>query len=512
MHRLVVALTALLAISGAAVVAFTLVVAGATVDRAAALAPADTAVYANVYLQPSSGQRARLAALAGRLPGFADAASLDDKIDQVTQNLLSQLGIDYRDRVKPWLGTQVAFAADAAELTAAEPAGVALVAVRDQAAAEAALADLLPEADAAAYRGVDLHVGVEATYALLEEMLVVGTTRPAVEAVVDVSRGAPALADAAAFRDAIATLPPDRMGTLYVDLIALAGLADELGSGLSVLSAAIVLEEDGVRLVGSAPFDAAAASESARAAFGLAGEPSSLVEWMPADTQAEVVVFGARQALGVAESAAAGTAQGQTLTDALSAIRTLAAFGLGIDLDDEVLPLFDRELAVAVSAVDTSAPHGLLLARPEDGEAAAALLDRLTQRLEDSGAQVTTQDAGRAEITIIDLPALETVAYTLVDGIVVAALEAADVEAAIAAHDSGDTLAATDAYANAFALAGERAGNEAWLDVAALVSATGLADGLVPDARDMLGQITALGLTAPSRDNAIQIRAAVTVE
>ena len=74
------------------------------------MAPAKSAVYVNVYLQPSTGQQMNLAGLIGRLPGFADEASLDEKVDQIVDNLLSETGVDYRTQVKPWLGDQVAIA------------------------------------------------------------------------------------------------------------------------------------------------------------------------------------------------------------------------------------------------------------------------------------------------------------------------------------------------------------------------------------------------------------------
>ncbi len=111
MHRLVIAVVTLIGLTGAAFLAAHLLLFSAATDRAAALAPANTAVYVNVYLQPSTGQQMNLGGLIGRLPGFADDASLDEKVDQVVQNLLSGTGIDYRERVKPWLGDQIALAA-----------------------------------------------------------------------------------------------------------------------------------------------------------------------------------------------------------------------------------------------------------------------------------------------------------------------------------------------------------------------------------------------------------------
>jgi hypothetical protein len=512
MHRLVIALTSLLALAGAATVAISLFLAGAGADQAARLAPADTALYVNVLLQPASGQRAQLAELTSRLPGFADASSLDAKIDQVAQNLLGQAGVDYSEQIEPWLGDQVGLALGAEGLVAGEPRGVVLVTVRDEEAAATALGGLVPDAESRTYEGVELHVAPDASWALVGGLLAAGATPDEVEAVVDVARGAsPALADDAEFRAAIERLPPDRVGTFYADLAALSGgaVAD---AGFSVAAGALVLDGRGLRFEGSAAFDAEAADEQARAAFALAGEPSSLVDWMPADSQAELVFFGLRQALEGAEAAAADAPEGEALTEALATVRTLAAFGLGIDLDADVLPLFDREVAVAVSGLDSGTPHGQLLLRPSDPDAAAEMLERITEGLEAAGASVEVTEGERASVTVIEMTGFGQAAYALVDGIVIVGLETADVEAAIDAHDSGDTLAATEAYRRTFELAGDRAGNEMWVDVAAIVDATGVAETLPIDVRDILNQIGAFGLTAPARDDAFHLRAVLTVE
>lgn len=512
MHRLVIALTSLLALAGAATVGISLFLAGAGADQAARLAPADTALYVNILLQPASGQRAQLAELTSRLPGFADASSLDAKIGQVAQNLLSQAGVDYSDQIEPWLGDQVGLALGAEGLMAGEPSGVVLVAVRDEEAAATALADLVPDAESRTYEGVELHVAPDASWALVGGLLAAGATADEVEAVVDVARGAsPALADDPEFRAAIDRLAADRVGTFYADLVALSGGA-VTEAGFSVAAGALVIDGRGLRFEGSATFDAEAADEEARAAFALAGEPSSLVDWMPADTQAELVFFGLRQVLEGAEAAAADAPEGEALTEALATVRTLAAFGLGIDLDADVLPLFDREVAVAVSGLDTDSPHGQLLLRPSDPDAAEDMLARITEGLEGAGASVEVTEGERASVTVIEMTGFGQAAYALVDGIVIVGLETADVEEAIEAHDSGDTLAATEAYRRAFELAGDRAGNEVWVDIAAIVDATGMADALPPDVRDILNQIGAFGLTAPARDDAFHLRAVLTVE
>jgi len=81
---------------GIVVVVGYLLVFAAHPDRAARVAPADTAVYLNVYLQPSTGQKLNLFELVGRLPGFRDPATLEDKIHDVAQRLL---GIRQRQQV-----------------------------------------------------------------------------------------------------------------------------------------------------------------------------------------------------------------------------------------------------------------------------------------------------------------------------------------------------------------------------------------------------------------------------
>jgi hypothetical protein len=520
MHRLVVALVTLLGLTGAAFVAGWLFVFSAGTDRAATLAPARTAVYLNVYLQPSAGQQMNLAGLIGRLPGFADDATLDEKVDQVVQNLLAGTGIDYRQQLKPWLGNQVALAAwpdESDQADAADGEAVLIVEVKDREAAERSVAELLADGAtfaAESYEGVELRVSDDAAYAFVADMLVVAEDPASVRAVIDVERGADALAGRDDFTRTMDELPDDHLATVFVDVGTLAGAFDAADqvAAMSTAGGALVAERDGLRLSGSAPFDMDGAEASARAGFALGTEPSSLVEWMPQDTLAELVVFGLRQTLEDAEAAAGATPEGQELLGTLDTIRALAAFGLGIDLDADVLPLLDREVALAVTGFDGELPSGLLLLRPDDGAAAAESLDRIASRLAVIGASVRTDERDGTPVTIVSLPDTGEIAYAVVDRIVIMALTADDVVGAIDAHARGATLAASEVYRRTFELAGTRAGNEAFVNVRALVA---LMDGvaeLSDDERDILGQIGSFGFTAPSRENKIEFHAVLTVE
>jgi len=520
MHRLVVALVTLIGLTGAAFLAGYLLLFSASTDRASALAPGDSAFYLNVYLQPSTGQQMNLGGLIGRLPGFADEASLDEKVDQVVQNLLGSTGLslDYRTRIKPWLGNQVAVAGWPAAGDVTAPVAVLIAEVKDQALARAALGDLATETGLSfapqTYEGIEIQVSDGGAYAFIGEMLVFGESPDGIEAVVDVQGGAEALSSREKFRATMGDLPADHLASAFVDLAALAEATEtgEQFSAFSTAGAALIAEPDGLRLSGSAPFNRDGAASSSAAGFGLGGEPSSLVDWMPEDTIAEVVVFGLRQTLEDAEAAAASVPEGEEITGALDTVRALAAFGFGIDIDADLLPLLDREVGVAIAGLEDGLPIGQLLLRPEDPEAAEAALTRIVERLVATGASERTEEGAGADITIVTIPAAAEVAYAVRDGIIVIALGAEQVASALQAHADGETIAGSDRYVRTFEVAGERAGNEAFIDIGAVVDLLGPTLGLPADARDILGQIGSFGFTAPSRDDQVEFHAVLTVD
>lgn len=521
MHRLAVALVTLLGLSGAAFVAGYLLIFSASTDRASALAPANSAVYVNLYLQPSSGQQMNLGGLIGRLPGFADEASLDEKVGQVVQNLLGAtgLGLDYREQIKPWLGNQVALAAGLAGGDTTATNAVLIAEVKERPAAEAALEAIAAGGGApdttASYRGVEIHaVEPIGAYAFVGEMVVLAETAAAIEAVVDVDGGAASLGARGDFRATMDGLPADHLASAFVDLASLADETDTAAqlSAFSTAGAVLVAEPDGLRVSGSAPYEVEEAASSSTAGFGPGGEPSSLVDWMPEETVAEIVVFGLRQTLEDVEAAAAGVPQGDQITSSLDSIRALAALGLGIDLDADLLPLLDREVGIAVSGIEAGLPRGQLLLRPEDPEAAEAALARIVERLEATGASTGTETSGGAEISSVTIPGAVEVAYAMQDEIIILGLSVDDVASAIAAHADGRALSGTGSYRGTFEVAGERAANEAYIDIGALVELAGEGLALPDDARDILDQLGSFGFTAPSRDNEVEFHAVLTVD
>ena len=516
MHRLVIASVTLIGLVGIAVVAGYLVLFAGGGDRAATLAPANTVAYANVYLQPSTGQQANLSGLIGRLPGFADEAALDDKIDQVVQNLLATTGIDYRADVKPWLGDQIAIAAWPTGTDATQAATVILADVTDPDAASSSIAAITADQGLTftteTYDGVELQVADGTAYALVDGMLVVGNGADAIHAVVDTSGGADSLATQPAFTDAMDEQPNDYLASFYVDLAGFAeasGASADLG-GITTASAVLVAETDGLKLSGSAPLSA---DTGADASAAPAAEPGTLTGWMPERTVAEITVFGLRSALEAGLAVAGDVPEGEEVTSALDTLRALAAFALGVDLDADVLPLLDGETALAIGGIGRTAcrrasscsvpPIRTPPSASSDGSRIGSAPAAAAARPRRSTGSTSRRSRSRT-------PAKRRSAWSTASSS--SASSTPDVAAVAESRSTGLTLDGTSAYEQAFDVAGVRAGTEVFVDVGTVGGLLSLLVELPDDARDILSGLGAFALTVPTEPNQIEFRAVLTVE
>jgi hypothetical protein len=516
-RRLVVALTALLAMVGAVVVVGYLLLFTAVADRAARATPADAAIYLKVYLQPSSGQKLNLLGLVGHLPGFRDDATLEEKIHEVAQRLLGEIGIDYAANLRPWLGGQVALAVAVPDEAGGSPQLLVLAAVGDAAVARLAVPLLMVRDGvtyaAEAYRGHEAMMSDGISYALLDDLLVVADTPGRLRAALDAEADTiPSLADSPAFGAAMRTVPADHLASLYVDLGQVAGLdaGGQLG-GFATAALALTAEVDGLHLDGNVPFATEDASEAARAAFALGSKTTSLAAWMPRTTTAELGLFGLQQSLVDLEAEVGGDSALAPALDALSQLRLIAGVGLGINADRDLLPLFDGEAAVALMELDPATPHGLLLLRPSDPVTARAALDRMRDALVERGSSTSIVRAAGTTITSLAVPQVGRLSYALLDGVVLAGLDPADLAAALEAHSSGATLATDPRYAPTFEIAGAHLGTELWADIPDLLDA---ASGIVDpgdELRDILHQIGELAMSASTVGDQLEIHAVLTV-
>jgi hypothetical protein len=488
----------------------------ASTDRAARAVPDDAAVYVNVYLQPSAGQQVNLFGLIGQLRGFGDPAALGEKIDEIAQRLLGAAGVDYAADLRPWLGAQVALAVAPAP-SGTGPQLLVLAAVKDAAAARAAVprlfASLGMTLSPATYRGHQLMTGETASYALLDDLLVVANTPARLRAAVDADANqAPSLSDRPDFTAAMQQVATDHLAAAWVDLPGLAGLGRgrQLG-GFGAAALAVTAEADGLHLGGVVPFDGGAASADARAAFALGTKASSLAVWMPRTTSAELTLFGLAHSVADLEAALSSDAAFRPAVDALNQLRGIASLGLGINLDRDLLPLFDGEAAVAIERVARDGPHGALILRPADGAAAHQGLERMRTALVNRGSQASTAAIGGTSVTTIAVPGIGAFAFAELDGVVLIGLRADDLAPALEAHAAGTTLASDGRYRRPFEVAGGRAGNEAWVDLASLTD--GLSGIFDPgsELRDILHQIGELAMSASANDDRLEINGVVTL-
>jgi hypothetical protein len=517
LRRLVIALTTLLGLVGVVVVAGYLFIFAVGTDRAATAVPADADAYLTVYLQPSTGQQLNLATMLGQVPGFEDAAALDQKINEISSRFLGEAGIDYATDVRPWLGNQLALAGFAGESLADPPQLLLVAAVKDHALAEASLGHLATgrglSPSSASYRGVPISIDPAASWSLLDDQLLVASDQGTLEAALDAAANRrSSLADDSGFNAAMRRLPPDHLASGYVNLAALAssaGIADA-ASGLSTLGVAISASPEGLRLEGSAPFQREAATDDARQAFDLGDQVPTVAGWMPPDTQASLVVFGLRHVLQAAERGLARQPAAADVIDSLNQLRALAGFGLGINLDQDLLPLLDGEVGLAISGLSEGTPHGQLIVRPPDAAAARSTLDRLRDGLAGAGASVTEKPSGAASVVTVDLPQVGSASWALSGDVIVVGLTHDDVAAALQS-EGGATLADSAPYRAAWELAGDRGGNELFVDIGSIADQSADTLGMTGDARDILLSISALGITAPARDDASQLRAVLTV-
>ena len=311
----------------------------------------------------------------------------------------------------------------------------------------------------------------------------------------------------------MASLPADRLATAWYDLRptiqqAAASAAPD-SAGFSTLALALRAEEAGFRVTAQLPVDPGSAGAAVRDALAAGAQVAQLANAMPADTEVAAMFFNLRAALQRAETEV--KARDQNVGSTIDQLRGLAAFGLGINIDNDLLPLLDGEVGVSVSGV-TDQPHGVLLLRPTDAGAASTALDRIGQALSSRGMSVDRTDVAGATVVTATVPQVGAVSWADANGLVVLGLAADDVKAALEARAGSQTLDTVARYRDAFADA-ERGGTEVYVDLKSLMPMLLAAAGesLPAESRDILAHVEALGLTSPARDGRFEFHLTLTI-
>jgi hypothetical protein len=272
------------------------------------------------------------------------------------------------------------------------------------------------------------------------------------EAALDALReGEGSLADSDAFEEAMGKLPEDALARVFVNgpgTTALAqgegeltpderALVDCLSTGSEDASGAFALsaEEEGVRLQGAVEAGDVDVPDAAQSALAAA---------LPADALAFVSTRGlgeqARRVL-------------RCISDSNEEVArqiAMAEVGLGVSLEEDVLPLFDGETAVAVYGADPM-PSIVVATEVEDEAQALRTLDRIAERASAflGGFEVEELELEGAQARRLALEDGNEFFYAASEGRLIAASAEATLRAALRGEgslaDDGDFGAAREA-------------------------------------------------------------------
>jgi hypothetical protein len=484
--------------------------------------PESSVLYAELRLDLPGDQRDNLMAFLGHLPGFADSASFDTKLDETIDQMLggSDSPISWTEDIKPWFGGQVM--AGLAELppldasmtvspegasAAAQSAPIIIgLSATDGAALDAAVAKLLgtmgdqvttQDHDGTAISIVDNGGQQPTVLAPTATVLLISNDVAQIESALDVLAGtSPSLAADADYQAAVATLPADRLGAFYVDTAQLkdsllpileqqlaaqpetAATADQLEAALAMLppwiTGLIRVDTDHLTFSIDAPVVEGGPTISVRT--------TDLAKKMPADT----IVYLETRDLGAGirtifeQLKPMLAAQGND-----QALAQVEAF-LGTGLEDYLS--WVEDVAIGASLGTTGPSIGLVGTVTDEATAQKridsllSLVRMISATADPSPVAITTEDVNGTTVTTITitdaagagamgLPVEPRLSIAIGGGYLYLGL--GDFAKDAVSRDAADSLAATPGYTKALAAAGEANGGIVYVDVA---SALGLAE------------------------------------
>ncbi len=395
--------------------------------------PADSIVYGEVRLDLPGDQRRQVGEFLSKFPGFADQASLETKVDEVLDRLVSDVSAGeqtYSADIKPWFDGELAFAvgplpgagalSDPARATAASR-GLLLLSIKDEGLARAWFDEVMTQngvaGTAETYDGVALTVFSEpdmadakGAFGIIGGKVAVAGDLASVKAAID-TKGNGGLSAAPAYTSASGAMDGDHVGYLFVDLRSLMASVTELsgaaGQG-APLSAAMLdlipewtavrlrVEGDALLMDSAFPHIADAGPADARA--------NGVPDWAPPGT----IMLAAGNDYG------AGL---QRMIDLYRAEPSMAELFTGIDQAAGILGGTEAVIgwigdAGVVVSRDGDAVEGGLVIVPTDPAAARQLLTTIRSFVTlgggGQGISVREEEHGGTTITIIDLGTAES--------------------------------------------------------------------------------------------------------
>ena len=457
-----------------------------TGDELAKLVPANTDIYATVLLDPSLTQKRNLQSVLERFPQFHTDQDIRNKIDSGLEDAFKSSGLDYRNDVAPWLGSQMALVADIG--TKQQSVGF-LLRTRDEHAAAAAF-DKLAHSDpgaksdrwtTASFDGATTHLATKQSgaddggYAVFNGTVFYASSKATLDGLVDAATGRTAnLASLAGFKQVQRDLPADNLGIVYVNAASLvhtlkaamggldtSSLPPSLQDAMNALDAyqslglTVSLQPNAVAMDTVIETDAAKLPLAMRQQLAKTPARTAMLDWIPQDS------------FGLLASSASSSGSAPLPLFAVGVIAGLTVIGTQVDTstppsDSSSSPSSDT-LTQALQQLGLTGPDGLagkltgdaaLFVNPptssslpvsavavlgtNDPQAVEGVLQKLGTLLTNGGqlAQWQDQKDGAVDIHYLDLSAQAGVlpAYAMVDGYAVIGTDPAAVRHAVDAH------------------------------------------------------------------------------
>ncbi len=206
-------------------------------DDAIKLAPQDSVVYVNLFLDPSSSQKMAIKDLIARFPKIESTDKAGGFVDNLLNEAFANSGVDYTKDIKPWLGKQIAGYVAAPSSPGGTPRAALMIATTNEGAARDAVAKAQQSQGSAApekksYKGVDYEVMSDGSADAVFDGFLVAGTEDGVKASIDTSQGDGSLEGSSSYNDAVGRLNGDRLLLGYVDSKRAQDLIQQAGSAL----------------------------------------------------------------------------------------------------------------------------------------------------------------------------------------------------------------------------------------------------------------------------------------
>jgi hypothetical protein len=424
--------------------------------------PNDTVQYGEYRLDLPGDQRQKLAAYLSKLPGFADQAAIQPKLNEVFDRIVAAASNNsqtFTTDIQPWFGGQIGVGSGPIDMTAVQGAPTMtpmmgglgnqlfVVTITDPAKAKAWVEKIAgSSATASDYGGASLYTSGSYAAAVTDKVLIGGSEK-AVKAAID-TKGQGTLASNSTFKAAFASVSKDYVGFSFVDYRSAvtsvvnlaapsAGLQRSMDDALlgfvpAWLASYVRFEDDAIV--------AEAAYPSVDIGFSAKNRASTLSGHAPAST----LFYGESHDVGAALKAA---------LDKLRAIPELSSTFGQIDQSAGLIGGLDGlfgwwgDVAVAIGPNPDGSIGGGLLIAPTDVAAARKTFATLRSFIVLGGAQagikLTDQTHGDATVTVIDFsgamaasggvpPGVKAeIAYTVTDNIVVVGYGASYVDSVL---------------------------------------------------------------------------------